>query len=624
MSYDFQKESWPRTPQTGTGANLFDEFERDNVEFNSGEAVRVASFTVPGTSEPFSELTTVQDENGRIDERQIAFENFNQDLKYEYDDGGRLHKVWSGERLIEEYLYGEFGERYFGATARMPQRTFRYGPGVRLEKAGNVKYFYDEHGRLSKKQHGSEVTEFSYHHSGQLEQVALPDGKQISYTIDPEGMRIAKSINGKMVESYLWHDFISLAVVADNYGNRKEFAYDEDGDPIAMRFNENMYYFAADQVGTIYIVANDGGIEVKRIIRDSFGNKIVDTNERMEIPLGFAAGLYDKDTGLVHFGSREYDPSIGRFITPDPLGLAGGDVDAYGYCADDPVNFIDRVGLQDESEKGDGGTSGSKSSSGATSAKSDNSGSRSSTSNGYSGGDFGPGYNGTSGSAYGPTSGGWGYNTDPGGSHYNGDNSLGGEGQNRNARKGGQNVQNNKHFETQNQQALDHLNQSGALAGKKADQAAQGLAQKQAQLNATEQAKKDRKAANEARLDKQRRASLVNKKDKGFFATVSDVADGVGEAMEESWEAAGKAVAKTVDTLQGDEKNAMKFAGYVSPEKQDFYNTMMDYTKKAAINGVRKGAKQYSAVGALLAPVTGAAGMLTGTLIGINNMNKKR
>lgn len=47
---------------------------------------------------------------------------------------GRLIKVWSGERLIEEYLYGEYGERYFAATMRKPQRTFRYGPGLLAEQ----------------------------------------------------------------------------------------------------------------------------------------------------------------------------------------------------------------------------------------------------------------------------------------------------------------------------------------------------------------------------------------------------------------------------------------------------------------------------------------------------------
>jgi len=64
------------------------------------------------------------------------------------------------------------------------------------------------------------------------------------------------------------------------------------------------------------------------------------------LPIGFGGGLLDPDTGLVHLGAREYDPSIGRFIQPDPLGYAGGDVDVYGYCLDDPINLLDPMGLE--------------------------------------------------------------------------------------------------------------------------------------------------------------------------------------------------------------------------------------------------------------------------------------
>ncbi|WP_280141299.1 RHS repeat-associated core domain-containing protein [Maridesulfovibrio ferrireducens] len=66
---------------------------------------------------------------------------------------------------------------------------------------------------------------------------------------------------------------------------------------------------------------------------------------------GFSAGLTDKNTGLIHLGYREYCPAIGRFITPDPIGFAGGDVDIYGYCLDDPINFHDRTGLAGKSEE---------------------------------------------------------------------------------------------------------------------------------------------------------------------------------------------------------------------------------------------------------------------------------
>ncbi len=70
--------------------------------------------------------------------------------------------------------------------------------------------------------------------------------------------------------------------------------------------------------------------------------------------------MYDPDTGLIHFGFREYDPTIGRFISPDPLGYAGGDVDLYGYCLDDPINFVDRDGLKGRNGKEDDGESGAE------------------------------------------------------------------------------------------------------------------------------------------------------------------------------------------------------------------------------------------------------------------------
>ena len=61
-------------------------------------------------------------------------------------------------------------------------------------------------------------------------------------------------------------------------------------------------------------------------------------------PLGFAGGLTDADTGLVLFGARDFDPTLGRWIAKDPIGFAGGDVNLYGYCLGDPVGLVDPSG----------------------------------------------------------------------------------------------------------------------------------------------------------------------------------------------------------------------------------------------------------------------------------------
>jgi phosphomannomutase len=58
-------------------------------------------------------------------------------------------------------------------------------------------------------------------------------------------------------------------------------------------------------------------------------------------PFGFAGGLYDRDSGLVRFGARDYDPETGRFTAPDPLRFDGGDTNLYAYAAGDPVNLVD-------------------------------------------------------------------------------------------------------------------------------------------------------------------------------------------------------------------------------------------------------------------------------------------
>ena len=63
------------------------------------------------------------------------------------------------------------------------------------------------------------------------------------------------------------------------------------------------------------------------------------------MPFGFAGGLHDRETGLVRFGYRDYDPDIGRWTAKDPILFAGGDTDLFGYVLNDPVNLIDPDGL---------------------------------------------------------------------------------------------------------------------------------------------------------------------------------------------------------------------------------------------------------------------------------------
>ena len=105
------------------------------------------------------------------------------------------------------------------------------------------------------------------------------------------------------------------------------------------------YRVIADQVGSPVLIVNAStGTIAEQISYDAWGNVTSDSNPGFQ-PFGFAGGLYDLGTGLVHFGTRDYDPQTGRWITKDPAGFASGDTNLYGYVVNDPVNAFDPLGL---------------------------------------------------------------------------------------------------------------------------------------------------------------------------------------------------------------------------------------------------------------------------------------
>jgi RHS repeat-associated protein len=89
------------------------------------------------------------------------------------------------------------------------------------------------------------------------------------------------------------------------------------------------------------------GAVLKRVDYDSFGNILADSNPSFTVSFGFAGGLHDPATGLVRFGFRDYDPDVGRWTAKDPILFAGSDTDLFGYCLNDPINFVDPEGLRD-------------------------------------------------------------------------------------------------------------------------------------------------------------------------------------------------------------------------------------------------------------------------------------
>ena len=168
----------------------------------------------------------------------------------------------------------------------------------------------------------------------------------ITYTYDGLGRRVGKAVNGTLVQGFLYANGINPIAQLDGQGNVvATFVYGTRPNvPDLMLKGGVTYRIVSNALGSPVEVVNvSTGVIAEQVSYDVWGNITSDSNPGLQ-PFGFAGGLYDADTGLVHFGARDYDPVTGRWTTRDPLSFGGGDTNLYGYVLQDPINGIDPYG----------------------------------------------------------------------------------------------------------------------------------------------------------------------------------------------------------------------------------------------------------------------------------------
>jgi len=317
--------------------------------FNGYGEIDGVACTVGGVNAA-SWAVTNRDNAGRIKEKTETIDGVTDTYSYDYDDNGRLEIVTKNGTIVEEYGYSKIP--YGTCTVRtntlrgITAQDLHYDEDDRLLSIGDTSYFYDDDGFLESKVKGDETTTYTYSSRGELLSVTLPNSTAITYLHDPLGRRISKQVNGITTEKYLWEGLTTLLAVFDGSDNLiMRFEYADDRMPVSMTKGSDTYTLLYDQVGTLRAVADSSGNIVKQVAYDTFGYILSDTNDAFTVPFGFAGGLHDRDTGLVRFGYRDYDPEACRWTAKDPMLFEGGDTDLYGYVLNDPVNWIDPEGL---------------------------------------------------------------------------------------------------------------------------------------------------------------------------------------------------------------------------------------------------------------------------------------
>jgi len=307
--------------------------------------------------------------------RLLSFKGGNKaiDQTFSYDVRGKVTSIIDGAVSGNNRNYGYDGlGRLTSATGPWGTGSFKYDPldNLRQKKLGSrtVNLTYDSRNRLSQSAdtgpsgtrtvaydaRGNVTTlgnlAFVYDYSdqpvvvsGSANGVGAANG---NYVYDGNLKRVKSVVNGKTI--YNVYDASGSLVHIDAVSDNKKTDYVSGPNGSLARITNNVVtYLHADHLGTAMSTSNSSGTVACRDKYTPFGETINNPSCHEDLA-GFTGHIKDKSTGLNYMQARYYDPTIGRFLSIDPVTFMDtghpGMFNRYAYTFNDPMNLIDPTG----------------------------------------------------------------------------------------------------------------------------------------------------------------------------------------------------------------------------------------------------------------------------------------
>jgi len=256
-----------------------------------------------------------------------------------------LNAIQSGAppTTTESYTFDPVGNRLTSLAG-----SYSNNSSNEMTASPGATYTYDANGNTLTKAADSAVTNYTWDFENRLTSVTLPNGGgTVSFKYDPFGRRIEKvSPSGTTIYAY---DGDNVVVEEDAAGTAigrftQGLGVDE---PLAIFVSHDLstYFYQADGLGSVTSLSGSTGALANTYVYDSFGNL---TSSTGSVPnsFQFTAREFDSETGLYYYRARYYDPTVGRFLSEDPIGFGGGQTDLYAYLGNEPVDYTDPLGLR--------------------------------------------------------------------------------------------------------------------------------------------------------------------------------------------------------------------------------------------------------------------------------------
>jgi RHS repeat-associated protein len=299
---------------------------------------------------------------------------------YTYDASHQLLSEAVGSTTTVSYTYDGYNNRHTMVTSA-GTTTYTYNPTVaqcachteltsRTDPNGKVtNYTYDKSGNLTQAVYdptgANQITTYGYDANNRLNSVTKPDGTVVTFTYDANEQRTATTVtppagggSATTVKDYYAQG--QLASQTDGANTLlATYTYDATGAPASVVVGSDptgttspRYYYIYNAHGDVVNLVDKSGNVVASYAYDTWGN-LTSSSE------SFANGWtnpyrydgrdgvrYDASDGLYWMQVRAYDPTVGRFISHDPLGRAPlfFSDQPYVYAGNNPVSNVDPSG----------------------------------------------------------------------------------------------------------------------------------------------------------------------------------------------------------------------------------------------------------------------------------------
>jgi RHS repeat-associated protein len=283
-------------------------------------------------------VNNVFDQSGRLT---VANPGANKERTYTYDAVGNLtsvdspnvawyNRIFGYDALNRlEHAEGPFGiitYTYDGVGNRLTKvendqtETYTYTSGTNhiQEITGPVIYTYDANGNITGI--GSKV--LTYNQNNRLIRVEENSTVLGEYTYNGMGQRVVKTASGSTTVFH--YDFIGNIIgESDQSGNFVyEYLYKDNSRLALVDVNSGeIFSFLNNRLGTPQMLTDATNTVVWEGIYKPFGDAEVNPNSSVVNNFRFPGQYYDAETGLHYNYHRYFDPSTGRYLTPDPLSL---------------------------------------------------------------------------------------------------------------------------------------------------------------------------------------------------------------------------------------------------------------------------------------------------------------